>query len=187
MVLLAPFEQNSGNCVCPDWIDTTLSQVEAAGNTLNLNDSFNDVIRAAREALNFLTRIDEISTTLASGLDLELHELGSRVETLVPHLCHGDLGPCNVMRDQKGLILLDWEDIFLGVRGYDWIYWLSFFSNRHLLTCDNLLRSGLPERVSKAVLLAILLVKCELSVRSGAISGHSMSIDKRLSEALAFK
>jgi hypothetical protein len=186
MALLAPFDRNVDDTVCPDWIDAIISHVEAAGSIHPLDDGFASVLRAAQEALTYLTDIREITASLASRLHDELHHLASQAETFPPHPCHGDLGPRNIMKDQRGPILLDWEDVFLGIRGYDWICWLSFFSNRHLLTRDHLLKSGLPERSSRAVLLAILLMKCELSVRSGANAGNSITTENRLSDVFAF-
>ncbi len=184
MALLAPFDPNSNSAVCPDWIDATISHAETLGRIHPLDEGFSSLLQAAKKALIHLTDIGEITTALAACLQDDLHHLASWAETFPPHPCHGDLGPRNIMKDRYGLILLDWEDVFLGVRGYDWIFWLSFFSNRHLLTRDHLLKSGLPERSSQAILLAILLLKCELSLRSGTITGHNMPIERRLSEAI---
>ena len=41
-------------------------------------------------------------------------------------LCHGDLGPRNIMSQGGGPVAIDREDAFWGVEGYDYLLWLTF-------------------------------------------------------------
>lgn len=181
---VSPISPAQHTSVTPGWIDSTTGKVIVEEADLRSADNFADIVQAAQGALTFLAEHGEVKHPLVGALSEKLGVLREGSAGILPHICHGDLSPRNVMKDGKDLILLDWEDNFLGVKGYDWIYWLSFFANRHLLTLDNLRGSGLPDQFSCATLVAILLVKCELSIQSGASQTNSISIQDRLITAL---
>jgi len=173
------------SAMSPDGFQPVIASAGMSEPGQEVEGTISDVLIAAREALDFLLSEAEITRSLASDLSATLDLLADEIPRLPPRFCHGDLGPRNVMRDRDGLILLDWEDAFHGVAGYDWICWLSFFENRPLVQAGRLRNSGLPPGVSVAILSAILLVKAELSVRSGSVRTNTLSNAERLSEALS--
>lgn len=99
-------------------------------------------------------------------------------------LCHGDLGPANIMTGGDTVVPLDWEDAFWGVAGYDYLYWLTFFSNRRWLSRDSLGHTPLESSDEIAVMVVILLLKSLISVRDGSYHHNTITIDQRLLEVI---
>jgi hypothetical protein len=87
--------------------------------------------------------------------------------------CHGDLSPGNVLQDsslsgdQSGLVAIDWEDRFWGVRDYDFLYWLTFMSNARHLSSESLRISRQPHETSVALVLMIVIIKELIAVSAG--------------------
>lgn len=184
MNLLVPLEPEQIRTVNPDWIATLTKTATSLKGLPIIGDCFADVVTESKISLQVLESTGEIKSGTASCLLNALERLSDDTSGLDQQLCHGDLGPKNIMRDEKSMILLDWEDTLQAFPGYDWIYWLSFFANRQLLSREALLRSGLPQHVCRAVLIAIILIKSELSLRSGAAVGNLVAVEDRLGEAL---
>ena len=100
-------------------------------------------------------------------------------------LCHGDLGPRNLMHFHGHPIIIDWEDIGWGFGGYDYLYWLTFIANRQYYGGDMWHKTVLANRQLEAtVMVMIILLKSELAIRSGAISRQKLSQDARVREIL---
>jgi hypothetical protein len=118
---------------------------------------------------------------LERHLELLHRELGA----LPRALCHGDLGPKNIMTDGSKLIAIDWEDAFWGIAGYDYLCWLTFFENRRLLRSSAFGHTRLGSVVERAILALVLLLKSFLSVRSGTYRGNTVPIETRIAEVLA--
>lgn len=180
MKLLAPIEPADCLAVGPAWILETLGRVAGIEYLPTITDSFADIMAAAGQALGYLSHEGQIHGQTISRLLSSLDRLAEAAGGLDHRLCHGDLGPQNIMRDEGGLILIDWEDMLQAFAGYDWIYWLSFHANRHLISRAALSRSGLPEQLGLDILIAIVLVKSHLSLCSGAAAGHKTPIENRL-------
>ena len=184
MHLLDPIEPTQCRTLDPEWISSVIDVVAGIEGQTDKLDRFEDVVKASQTALTYLVAASEVKETTALRLRSSIDRLAESTDTLGQQLCHGDLGPQNIMQDSKGFVLLDWEDMLLAVPGYDWIYWLSFFANRHLLSRDALLRCGLPEQLCRDMIVSIILVKSELSQRSGAAVAHKMTIEDRLRTTL---
>lgn len=98
-------------------------------------------------------------------------------------LCHGDFGPRNIMTDGVRPLVIDWEDAFSGIEGYDYLYWLTFIENRRFLH-EALGRTGQEPALEHAILALIVVLKSYLSVCSGSFASHRISIQSRVSEIL---
>ena len=100
-------------------------------------------------------------------------------------LCHGDLSPLNIIQNNNNqLIAIDWEDAFYGPKGYDYLYWLTFFDNRIFYNKLNFERSGFDIDLCIALMCLIILIKGKLSLCSGAIKKNTLSINDRLNEVI---
>jgi len=166
----------------------TISQYEARLSSdacvscLAPGDDMQALLCEAEEALARLASSSHIGTAVARQATLHLHRLKQVVPSMSPVVCHGDLGPANLMCDAEGLIAVDWEDAFLGVAGYDFLYWLTFFDNRKYLGEQIFGRTPWTKEIDVALITMILLLKCELSVRAGRLMGNVLSFDQRLGE-----
>jgi Phosphotransferase enzyme family len=111
-----------------------------------------------------------------------LNLLDRRITDYQPILCHGDLSPVNILRHKGAPILIDWEDAFLGVNDYDYLFWLTFFENRKLYSTRPLQHISIDQDLAKALLVLIVLLKCELSWRRNSWQKNSLSFSDRLFE-----
>ncbi|UVA78895.1 phosphotransferase [Pandoraea commovens] len=149
------------------------------------DDTMSSLVDASHEALAHLTSKKLIAHETAQQVQRYLTQLAQALASMPPVVCHGDLGPANLMHDAEGLVAVDWEDAFLGVAGYDFLYWLTFFDNRKHLSAGIFGHTPWPKEIDIAMLVMIVLLKCDLSVRAARVAGNALSFDQRLGEILA--
>jgi aminoglycoside phosphotransferase (APT) family kinase protein len=152
--------------------------------TVAENDTLEHLAALAWSALDELARRELLSVETRRSVVRHLRLVQDRIGSHEPVLCHGDLGPKNLMTDGHQLFAIDWEDAFVGVQGYDYLFWLTFFTNRRHLTAEALGVTGLGRELEQALLVMILLLKSELSRRDGSHAGHALSFDQRIGEVL---
>ncbi|MGD5712523.1 phosphotransferase, partial [Xanthomonas citri pv. citri] len=121
----------------------------------------------------------------------ETRRLIARLEERFPKLpaalCHGDFGPNNIMLAGTEPLIIDWEDAFGGVDGYDYLYWLTFMENRAFLHTAAFGRAGLSPDIERAILALVVLLKSYLAVCSGAYLKHAVSPQARIAEILQLR
>lgn len=145
-------------------------------------DSIHLLLEHADSALKFLSDHNLISQTVHLESKSRLAHLRRVSGRWDLRLCHGDLGPANVLCDDQGPAAIDWEDAFWGIEGYDYLYWLTFFSNRRWLSPDALGHTPWGRSTEVSLMVMIVLLKCMLSVRDRSYLGNKISFDTRLME-----
>ncbi|TCR03919.1 phosphotransferase [Neorhizobium sp. JUb45] len=148
-------------------------------------DNIHLLLDKSEQSLALLSDHDLISAGVASKARHRLTHLRAISGEFILQLCHGDLGPANILCDDFGPVAIDWEDAFWGIAGYDYLYWLTFFSNRRWLTPDSVGHTPWGRPAEVALMVMILLLKCMLSVRDGSYLGNKISFDQRLMEVIA--
>lgn len=129
-----------------------------------------------------------ISPDIHARIEKFFSILSEHIEHLPVALCHGDLSPKNIMcQGDATPVVIDWEDAFWGVEGYDYLYWLTFLRNRKYYTQDVLGRTSLGKELEMAILVLIVVLKSELSLRMDPKTKRQLSFDQRLAEILALK
>lgn len=149
--------------------------------------SFDHYLVSAARALKTLSDrglLDQASAAKLSGL---IGLLGDRFAHLPATLCHGDFGPKNIMLEGTSPRVIDWEDAFLGIAGYDYLYWLTFMENRPFLQTAAFGRTGLAPEIERAILALVVLLKSYLAVCSGAYLKHAVSPQARIAEILELR
>lgn len=142
------------------------------------------LLSRAETALAELAARQHLSEGLRSRVTACLDQLRRDMGGWPRQLCHGDLGPANLMADAHGLLAVDWEDAFWGVEGYDYLYWLTFFANRRWLGPTALGHTPWGRQGEVALMVMIVVLKSWLSVRDGSQSRHVLGIEPRLQEVL---
>lgn len=185
MNVLEPIRQD----LLPDDILTLISDFDKLNSALSLAqvasmDNFDTLLQEGREALSLLIRENFLAGRCAVGASELLALVGVNKGSFAPSICHGDLGPQNIMANKQKKIAIDWEDAFYGVQGYDYLYWLTFFQNRQYYSRAVLEKSGLDFQMAKGIMTLIILIKSKLSLISGNMKSHSVSINDRLLEVI---
>lgn len=138
----------------------------------------------ARRALVVLLERGLLEPGSATDVRRLIGYLEGRLAELPRQFCHGDFGPKNIMTDGARPVVIDWEDAFYGIAGYDYLYWLTFMENRSFLHDAAFGRTGYEPDLEQAILALVVLLKSFLAVRSGAYAGHKLTIQSRIAEIL---
>jgi hypothetical protein len=146
--------------------------------------SFEQYLRISDRATKTLQERQLLEKESAIKLSGMIARLEGQLAKLPWTLCHGDFGPKNILVDGAELRVIDWEDAFRGVAGYDYLYWLTFMENRRLLKTAAFGRTGLEPDVEHAILALVVLLKSYLAVCSGAYLSHAVPIQARIDEIL---
>lgn len=149
--------------------------------------SFAQYLSTAARALKTLSERGLLEQASATELHRLIARLEERVPALPATLCHGDFGPKNIMLAGAEPRVIDWEDAFGGIAGYDYLYWLTFMENRPFLQTAAFGRTGLAPEIEHAILALVVLLKSYLAVCSGAYLKHAVSPQARISEILELR
>lgn len=147
-------------------------------------DNFNHLLSHGESALELLVKLNLLSPFVRHRASYHLACLRSNHHKWQIKLCHGDLSPANILHDGHNPIALDWEDAYWGFAGYDYLYWLTFFSNRKWLLPSSLGHGPLRRGDEIAIMVMILLLKSFLSVRNDSYRKNNLTIDQRLREVI---
>ncbi|WP_339031815.1 phosphotransferase [Bradyrhizobium symbiodeficiens] len=146
--------------------------------------SFDHYLASAAEALETLSSRGLLDRAGATEVRRLIALLGDGLADLPKALCHGDFGPKNIMLQGGVRRVIDWEDAFRGIAGYDYLYWLTFMENRPFLQEAAFGRTGLSPDVERAILVLVVLLKSYLAVLSDEHLKHAVSAEDRIAEIL---
>ena len=165
--------------------DFEIKIAELSGSVpLTNEDNFSFLLNQADESLAFLAHSGLISPAIVRKIDSAITLCRNSLDPSRFRLCHGDLGPANIMRKGCIDVVIDWEDLFMGPVGYDYLYWLTFFSNRKWLVPESLGKMQNTPSVEVSVMMVILLLKSHLSVMNGSYNNNNLTFDERISEVI---
>lgn len=149
--------------------------------------AFEQYLAPAARALETLSDRNLIEQATADETRRLIARLEERLPKLPAALCHGDFGPKNIMLAGTEPRVIDWEDAFGGIAGYDYLYWLTFMKNRPFLQTVAVGRTGLSPEIERAILALIVLLKSYLAVRSGSYLKHAVPSQARIAEILELR
>ena len=143
------------------------------------------LVNEAELALAELIQGNFLAASTIEMVRSSIDRLRTIIQSSNLQLCHGDLGPKNILRDASAPVAIDWEDAFFGINGYDYLYWLTFYENRKWLQQEYLNVTGLAIADEIAVMIVIVLLKSVISVRNGSHTRNALSINDRITEVFA--
>jgi len=147
-------------------------------------DSIFTLLSLAWEALADLSSHGLLVEEIQSSVRYHLGRIETQICAYAPCICHGDLGPQNLVSDGRHVLAIDWEDSFWGVEGYDYLYWLTFFKNRKYYSPAIWEKTPLGKQLELSVLVMILLLKSELAFCNGQYRCHTLDFNQRINEML---
>ena len=146
---------------------------------------FNWILQAGHAALGHLASHDMLAPTIQREAADHLSLIATCPDRAPPALCHGDLGPLNIMAHNTIPTAIDWEDSFRGFRGYDYLYWLTFFENRKHYSADILGHTSLGKPTEIGIMILILIIKSDISFKTQKYKENKISFNQRIEELLA--
>lgn len=167
-------------------IDMNLKKVNFTKLPMDCVYDVSDLLHAAKVEVSFLYNYGFIGNSYAKIEGLLEHL--SKVFQHIPRvLCHGDYGDVNVLaNNNRQRVIIDWEDVFYGIEGYDFLYWLTFFNHRKYY-CTKLFESLKGEyKTNMGILIMILLIKEAMSVYNGEFKRNQLTAEERIEELLDY-
>jgi len=164
--------------------EADLRTCSALADLVPQGDSIQLLLAAAASAEAHIADQTLFSTFVQDSVHASIERLQSVCMDEPWQLCHGDLGPANLMTDGHAVVALDWEDACWSMPGYDYLYWLTFFNNRMWLSRDALGHTPLGRRNEVALMVVIVWLKSWLSIRTGSHRHNAISLDQRLREVI---
>ncbi|WP_406868010.1 phosphotransferase [Paraburkholderia fungorum] len=149
------------------------------------SDTLGALVEDAAAAIAELVAAGQISSSMHDDLRSRLAFLAQEWPSFPGSIAHGDLGPSNILASNCRPVAIDWEDAFLSVDGYDYLYWLTFFENRRYYKRDVLGLTPLGIDAEVALLAMILILKSGLALRANTHAGNQLTVEQRIGEVLA--
>lgn len=147
--------------------------------------TFENLISTALSEIQNLIKNNIISSEIGNIAKIHIDKLKEISKIYKNVICHGDLSNKNIMQKTAGeYAVIDFEDAFWGIEGYDYLYWLTFFSNRKFYSKENFYRTTLNKDATKSMLMLILILKAAIALYSGSYKSNSMTDDERIREIL---
>ncbi len=167
-------------------VDGYSQRLKHCAGTLRIssNDNFPCLLGEGRKALRNLAHRGLLSGSVQEKIRPCFSLLEQQVDCFAPFLCHGDFGPKNLMFDGKTPVVIDWEDAFWGIEGYDYLFWLTFFDNRKYYSQKIFGKTPWGKEIEIAILILIVVLKSELSFRSNRYKENKLTFDERIVEIL---
>ncbi|MFK0386671.1 phosphotransferase [Agrobacterium sp. NPDC090273] len=148
------------------------------------SESFDLLLSEANAAVATLSQERLISGRITKQVRNYLDLLLSAAPAWERQICHGDLSPANIRSDDMGPVVVDWEDAFWGIAGYDYLYWLTFFENRKWLLPEHIGYTCLGKKNEVAIMTTVIVLKSIMSVRNDSYRANAISFDQRLTEVI---
>lgn len=155
-------------------------------NKINVKYTFVDIINAGKESLEVLYNNSFLSEKIyLMCKDSIEHIIRKNDEDtdLATVVCHGDLSNVNILYNESGqAVVIDWEDALLAFPEYDFLYWLTFFSQRKYYSADLFKRYNIDIRWGIDVMVLITIIKSAMAYRNGSYKNNSLSFEERIHE-----
>ena len=156
-------------------------QRKLATKNIEVKYCFRDVIEAGKESLEILYA----DSFLKKDIYLHCRESLQRImeKRYLEVVNHGDLSNINIMYTEKQIpIVIDWEDSLYAFQEYDYLYWLTFFSQRKYYSSSLLENNGIHKIWGTDVMVLITIVKSEMSYRNESYKNNRISFQNRINE-----
>lgn len=145
--------------------------------------TFEQVLKAGEESLEILYT----QNFFTEGMYLQCKESLKRVAQKdigqFRKISHGDLSNVNIMFTQKAVpVVIDWEDSLVAFREYDYLYWLTFFSQRKYYSSSLFDKNAIEKIWGTDIMVLITIVKSYMSYRNGSYINNKISFQDRINE-----
>lgn len=151
--------------------------------TVKVKYTFEQVLKAGDESLEILYARKFFTEKLYLRCKESLQRIAQRNIGLFREISHGDLSNVNIMSTQKGVpVVIDWEDSLAAFPEYDYLYWLTFFSQRKYYSSTLFERNGIDKIWGTDIMVLITIVKSYMSYQNESYRNNKLSFEDRINE-----
>ena len=143
--------------------------------------SFSQIVKAGEEASGILYEKGFFSKEMYLKCEESLQRI--RNTKYQKRICHGDLSNANIMYTVNRVpIVVDWEDSLIAFQEYDYLYWLTFFSQRKFYASGLLEGSGIDKIWGTDIMVLITIIKSMISYKNESYRKNRISFQDRINE-----
>lgn len=151
--------------------------------TVKVKYTFEQVLKAGSESLEILYERNFLTEKLYLRCKESLQRIVHRDIGLFREISHGDLSNVNIMSTQSGFpVIIDWEDSLVAFPEYDYLYWLTFFSQRKYYSSILFERNGIDKIWGTDIMVLITIVKSYMSYQNESYRNNKLSFEDRINE-----
>lgn len=152
-------------------------------NKLHVKYLFGQVIEAGKESLEALNGLGFFRKDVYLHCMESLYRIADRKISEEKAVCHGDLSSVNIMYSERGdPVVIDWEDSVVAFKEYDYLYWLTFFSQRKYYASGLLESSGIDKIWGTDIMALVTIIKSNMAFLNGSYKNNKISFQDRICE-----
>lgn len=145
--------------------------------------TFGQVLKAGDNSLEILHNREFFTEEMYLRCKESLGRVAQKDISSFQEISHGDLSNVNIMFTQKGIpVVIDWEDSLTAFPEYDYLYWLTFFSQRKYYSSTLFERKGIDRTWGTDIMVLITIVKSYMSYRNEGYRNNKLSFEDRINE-----
>lgn len=143
--------------------------------------TFQQLLNAGEKSLNILYEQGFLEKTVFSRCNNSLQHIK---EKDIPHvISHGDLSNVNIMYTKSKIpVVVDWEDSLYAFQEYDFLYWLTFFSQRKYYSPILFKKNRIDEIWGIDIMVLIIIIKSYMAYQNGSYKSYKISFQERIDE-----
>lgn len=143
--------------------------------------TFEQLLKAGEKSLNILYEQGFLKKSIFSRCNDSLQQIKRKNFSYV--ISHGDLSNVNIMYTKDEFpIVVDWEDSLFSFPEYDFLYWLTFFSQRKYYSPTIFKKNSIDKIWGIDVMVLIIIIKSNMAYQNGSYKNHKISFQERINE-----
>lgn len=144
---------------------------------------FNQMINAGKESLETLFALGFFNKEFYLRCSESIQRIIYNPKSKMNVVCHGDLSNVNIMYTSNGNpVIIDWEDAIYAFPEYDYLYWLTFFSQRQYYSSDLFYNADIEQLWGIDIMVLITIIKCKMSYQNGSYRNNQIPFCERINE-----
>lgn len=138
---------------------TTYFQQKLSSEKVTAKYHFNQMINAGKESLETLFALGFFNKEFYLRCSESIQRIIYNPKSKMNVVSHGDLSNVNIMYTSNGNpVIIDWEDAIYAFPEYDYLYWLTFFSQRQHYSSGLFHNAGIEQLWGIDIMVLITIV-----------------------------
>lgn len=144
---------------------------------------FSQIINAGKESLETLFALGFFNKEFYLRCNESIQRIIYNKKSKMSVINHGDLSNVNIMYTSNfNPVIIDWEDSIYAFPEYDYLYWLTFFSQRKYYSSNLFNETNIEKIWGIDIMVLITIIKCKMSYQNNSYQNNHISFCQRISE-----